>query len=670
MEKTGLVARIDRRFLYAFCGLSFGVMAPLGWTVLQLLFFRQAGQGIWQQIAGNILHSGESLFLYLYMGGGTGLVLATFGFLIGRASQQIHDRASRLDELNQTIALQKESFERKFEELNNNIKSFHAINASIQRSLDHRDVLRLAAECLHEILGYDRVNVLMVNHEKNQMEFIASRGSGNDEVEGIILPLDVRSGALYKTILEKRVFLIEDMARMPEEFHLRAPYDNIHQLRSRHFILCPILVRGEAVGLLAIDNKLKRKVLTETDVDTVKLFAVQIATALDKINLLDAVEALTRELEFTFQELLKYRGEHTSLDHSLHAATNSTTEAIGDIVGAADVVREAVDSTRSAASEISVSIEQVSQNINQLNDFMERTISAMLEISATVREVHENGVRSQGMSEQVKQQAEEGVKSVVETLAGLQGISAAVEGAEGAIERLSSKGEEIGGITTVISEITQRTNLLALNAAIIAAQAGEHGRSFAVVADEVRSLSQEAAHSTGAIASLINEIQEYTRETVNHIGKTRKLVQQGVALGQGTEVSLRQILNSAASAMDMARDIRRATEEISRSVESVSQSVERLGEMAAQISVASREQSQGTRNIVQSIEEIRNMADDMASSTEKQKRNTQDIESAVQSVSAMVGRIFGEMEQRQQGSQVVIESLEQLKNSGEAEAVR
>ena len=139
-------------------------------------------------------------------------------------------------------------------------------------------------------------------------------------------------------VRENCLLLIDDINRMPEEFHLRPPCDIIQQLRSRSFILCPITVRDEVVGVFGVDNKLKRKKLDDTDVDTVKLFADQVSSTLIKISLLEAVETLIGELEYTFHELLKYRADYTLHDHSLRRATGSTTDAIRDIAGGTDVL--------------------------------------------------------------------------------------------------------------------------------------------------------------------------------------------------------------------------------------------------------------------------------------------------------------------------------------------
>lgn len=659
-DKPAPTSQVNRIGLFTLCGVFLGVFAPIGWTMLRLTLFWVPGEPLWSQIVGDIVASSKSIALYLYMGGGTAVVLGAFGYFIGRASQQMHDRAASLDRLNADIARQKGEFERRFRDLNKSIKDFHSINTHIQKSVDRDEVLRLAADGLHNVLGYDRVNILMVNRPRKVMEFVASLGGKPLEAE-VTLPLDDRAGALYKVVQENRLLLVDDIRKLGPEYHLKPPCNHLDQLRSRCFILCPIVVKDEVVGLFGIDNKDKRKQLDDTDVDTVKLFADQVASALTKINLLQAVESLIRELDHTFTELLKYREEHGRLDRSLNLATGSTSEAIREIAEAADVVRDAVNATRSAAGEIAVSVDQVSQNLKHLSDFMDNSISAVTEISATIKLVQENGARSHEMSEGVKVKAENGAQAVGNAQEGLQAIATAVDRTVATIDLLSQKSEEIDSITAVIAEITQKTNLLALNAAIIAAQAGEHGRSFGVVAEEVRSLSQQTAKSTGAIGKIIGEIQRATRESVDQVNQTRELVAQGIVLGQGVEGSLQQILESSAQAMEMAHHIRTATHEVARSVESVHRSIEELGEMSSQVSVASKEQVQGTRSIAQSIEEVKNMADDMVHATERQQRNTRDIENAVSSVSAMAAKIFSEMEARQASSKVVIENLERLK---------
>ncbi len=653
-----------REIAYAAGGMLLGVMAPVGWIILRLMLFWDDSSSLPDQVLQDIMGTEQSRYMYSYMCGGTMMVLGSFGYFIGRASQQIHDRAMKLDILNKEVDEQKRSFERRFTDLDRSIKNFHIINTDLQKSTNRQEILRLTADGLHEVIGFDRVNILMVDEAEQQLYFAVCRGANLDGTESQAkgkLPLDERAGCLYKSITDRQVMLIDDITKMPEEYHLQPPCDAVPQLRSRNFILCPIIVRNQAIGLLAVDNKYKRQKLSDTDVDTVKLFADQISSSMMRINLLDAVESLTQQLEHTFNEFLKYRDEHTELITSLRLAISSTTSATSDISGGAGVILESVNSTRSAVGQISVSIDQVSNNLKSLNEFMESSIASMTEIQYTVSAVEERSVRSQTMSETVTERAEHGVETVTQVLDGMRDIVTAVEQAEGVIVNLSAKGEEVGTITSVVTELTQKTSLLALNAAIIASQAGEHGRSFAVVADEIRTLARESAASTDQINQIIEEIQKYTRETVDHIHRTHQLVDEGMQQGEEMSEVLSQILGSSPQAMEMASDIRKSNQEISQSVIGVSNSIEELGEMSSQVSRASREEANGAKSIVAAVEEVRSMTDDMVSATSRQSENTLQIETSVDRVSDMAQRIFDEMDDRRKGSLQVIEDLRRLK---------
>ena len=655
-----------RVLLYTFGGMALGVMAPLGWVFLRLILFWQSGETLVEQIVGDIVRTPQQVALYIYMCLGTAGVLGCFGFFIGRSTQQIHERARKLDQLNHEIDKQKLEFERRFRDLDASIKNFHIINTDLQKSVDRDEVVRLAANGLHEVIGFDRVNILMTNPDRTKLAFAVSQGVKLEKADaGTALPMDERAGCLYKAVRDRQVIFVDDIHKMPEDYVLQPPFDAIPQLRSRSFILCPIVVRDQAIGLLAVDNKYKHRPLDDTDVDTVKLFADQVSASLTKINLLDMMGGLTRQLEQTFSDFLSYREEHAGLVQSLLEATRETGDATSDISGGAGVIQEAVEATLSSVGQISVSIEEVSGSLKALNDFIEKSVSSMTEIRFTVNAVEENSEQSHSMSETVKGRAEEGVQAVSQVLEGMEGIETSVSQAEEIIGQLSGKSAEIGNITQVITDITQKTNLLALNAAIIASQAGEHGRSFAVVADEIRSLAQESASSTDEINRIIEEIQSFIATTVDHIGSTRRLVDDGVGQGKVMADALQQIFDSSVSAMEMSDDIRKSNQEVSGAIESVTKSIEELSEMSAQVSNASREEAEGAKSIVSAVENVKSMTEDMVRATEKQVTSTRQIESAVDKVADMAKRIFDEMEDRRTGSREVIQDLQRVRQ-GEA----
>ncbi len=657
------VKGIDRSYLYACAGVMLGVAAPVGWMLLRAVFFATSEQGFFAGILYDIVASKENFFHYLYMGAGTSVVLCIFGYFIGRASQQIHQRAARLDEMHSTVTSQKEDFARRYRDLNTRIRNFHGITARLQRSMEEEELYNLTSNALHEVLEFDRVNLLQVCADQKLLRLTNSRGSGDSQAGGVSLPLDERAGVLYRAVTDRRHFLIDDIQLMPDDFKLKPPCDSISQLRSRSFVVSPVIVNDKVVALICVDNKISGRILEESDVDTIKLLAGQLSSAIVRMELVGAVVDLTDELELTFQELGEYRERYQKLLGSLKESSSSTRHLVGDIASSADVIRDAVNATQSASGEISVSIEQVGNNISQLSDFMEKSISAMSEIAAAIRSVEDHSVQSHKMSQQASERAEHGVQSVHATLTGLTGIRAGVDEAAIAMGKLSGLGEEVSTITSVITEIAQKTNLLALNAAIIAAQAGEQGRSFAVVADEIRELSQQTGRSSAAIAGLIRDMQSGMTRVVEHIGNTQKLVDNGFDKGRGADVALSQILDTAGQAMEMAQHIRQATREVSASAEFVTRSIEELGELTDQVSTASREQAQGSRSIVRSIEDVRHMTEDMVSATTQQRKNSDSIDAAVDSVSEMAMRIFDDMEKRREQSQNVIGRLKQMKET-------
>ncbi len=660
-DKNKRKEKADRSVLYASAGFMLGIAAPIGWLFVRMMFFYESGASFWNQSIGHFLQDSEHIALVTYMGAGTAIVLGTFGFFIGRAAEQIHSRAERLNELNQTVAKQRELSENKYRDLNNRITNFHSISARLQKTSDLKELISLIGHGLRDVMDFDRVNILAVDHEHKLLRMSVSLGCGDSTGASVSMPLDPRAGVIYKSVIEKRDYLVDDIRLMPADFKLQPPCDKLSALRSRNFLVCPVIVNGLTEMVLAVDNKTSGRSMENDDAETIKLFAAQLSGSITRIRLFNAVETMAQELELTFTQIMQYRQDYQVLLKTLKRATGSTVRLVSDIVNSTDVVRDAVSSTQSASTEISASIDQVGSSIQQLSEFMDKSISAMTQIAATIKEVDDNSVSSHQMSEQVKKKAEDGVVSVQETLTGLDGITSGVTDAARTIDLLSQKGAEVSTITTVITEIAQKTNLLALNAAIIAAQAGDQGRSFAVVAEEIRGLSQKTAHSSAAIALLIRDMQLKTSEVVKQVHNAQGLVNQGVTLGQNTEGALGQILTSATSAMDMARSIRHATREVSRSAEFVTQSIEELGEMTDQVSTASREQSQGTHGIVRSIEDVRDMADEVANIAIQQRQDSRDIESAVESVAAMANQIFDEMEIRSQQSRVVIEQLKQFK---------
>lgn len=650
-----------RSTLFSVGGFLLGVSAPVGWIAIKLFFYYDGGLGFFEQIVHDIVKDSEHFAHYSYMGGGTAIVLAILGYMIGKNGDDLQERAAELNILHQEVGEQKEIFENRYKVLDRNIKNFHQISSKIQKSLNLDEVLLLCAEGLHDILGYERVNILMAEDGK-QLRFFAAVGTKGFDPSDVVMPIDSSIGVIAKCFNERKVYLIDDISRYPEDYHLKPPNNNLSPLRSKSFILCPIVVKNNSIGVFGIDNKNSHRSLNDSDVDTILLFADQVASAITRINLLTSIDTLTSEMESSFKFLLANRDQYSKNVGDLRDGVDSVADGTSIIASASEGVMASIDETSSAVNEISVAIEQVTRNLDHLAGVVHQSASAMEEIHSTIGNVEQNAAISHEVSHQVKDRAEESRTVVMETINALDEIKHSVGLSFDAIQRLAENSTRIENIVSVINDITKRTNLLALNASIIAAQAGEYGKSFGVVADEIRNLSLQTGHSTGEITSIIEEIMSESKTAANNIRISKDLVHRGVELGHTTGESLKAIFDSSTCSLDMTKQIKQATQEQVTSVQLVARSMEEISSMTSQIFAASTDQAKATKSIARSIETIKDMTHEMVNSTSRQVDDGKLIRRNVESVGGMVTEMFDNMEMRRAQSAEVVKELEQMKS--------
>jgi len=649
-----------RSTLFSVGGFLLGVSAPVGWIAIRLLFYYDARLGFFEQIFHDIVKDSEHIAIYSYIGGGTAIVMAVLGYMIGTNGDELHERAGELNILHQEVGEQKEIFENRYKVLDRNIKNFHQISSKIQKSLNLDEVLLLCGEGLHDVLGYERVNILMAEDGK-QLRFFAAIGTEGYDSSDVVMPIDSSIGVIAKCFNDRKVYLIDDISRYPDDYHLKPPHNNLLPLRSKSFVLCPIVVKNETIGIFGIDNKNSHRALNDSDVDTILLFADQVASAITRINLLTSIDTLTSEMESSFKFLLANRDQYSRNVGNLRDGVDSVADGTSIIASASEGVMASIDETSSAVNEISVAIEQVTRNLDHLAGVVHQSASAMEQIHSTIGNVEQNAAISHEVSQQVKERAEESRAVVTETINALDEIKLSVGLSFDAIQRLAENSTRIENIISVINDITKRTNLLALNASIIAAQAGEYGKSFGVVADEIRNLSLQTGHSTGEITSIIEEIMSESKTAANNIRASKDLVHRGVELGHSTGESLKAIFDSSTCSLEMTKQIKQATQEQVTSVQLVARSMEEISSMTSQIFVASTDQSKATRSIARSIETIKDMTHEMVSSTSRQVDDGKLIRRNVESVGVMVTEMFDNMEMRRAQSAAVVKELEQMK---------
>ena len=236
----------------------------------------------------------------------------------------------------------------------------------------------------------------------------------------------------------------------------------------------------------------------------------------------------------------------------------------------------------SAAEELSAVTEEASKGLQQQNNEIDQAATAVNEMTAAVEEVARNAVSTSEASGQSNQAARDGRDRVVETVSAIQTMAQDVQNTSLMIEGLATQGRDIGKVLDVIRAIAEQTNLLALNAAIEAARAGEAGRGFAVVADEVRALAHRTAQSTQEIEKMVAGIQNGTGEAVQSMQQSNQRTQNTLEMARAAGVALEQITQSISLINERNLVIASASEEQAQVSREVDRNLVNIRDLAAQ----------------------------------------------------------------------------------------
>ena len=263
------------------------------------------------------------------------------------------------------------------------------------------------------------------------------------------------------------------------------------------------------------------------------------------------------------------RDELGQLQQAIQRMTRSLRELIGGI-------SDGITQIASAAEQLSAVTEQTSAGVNSQKVETDQVATAMHEMAATVQEVARNAEEASEAAVVADQQAREGDKVVGEAIAQIEKLAVEVGQSSEAMDHLKRESDKIGSVLDVIKSVAQQTNLLALNAAIEAARAGEQGRGFAVVADEVRALAGKTRESTQQIQGIIENLQVGAEDAVNIASLGIKEAEQGV----------RQVLQAQ------------------EALQGIRQAVERITDMSQQMAAASQEQSSVAEDVSRQINNV------------------------------------------------------------------
>jgi methyl-accepting chemotaxis protein len=270
-------------------------------------------------------------------------------------------------------------------------------------------------------------------------------------------------------------------------------------------------------------------------------------------------------------------------------------------------VASSANEVASAATQIAAVSDEMANGLSQQSAQVHQISSAIEEMNASIVEVARKSVDVSKHAEHDAQAAEDGGRIVFETVNEMQSIKKTVSDTAASVEELGKRGEQIGLIIEVINDIADQTNLLALNAAIEAARAGEHGRGFAVVADEVRKLADRTTKATDEVAQSINAIQDETKLAVERMSKGTDQVASGVERASEAGESLKKIVDSSKNAAEMIQSIAAAAEEQSTASTQVANNIERISSFTRQSSEGASQAAQASGQLSDKAEQLQRL---------------------------------------------------------------
>lgn len=347
------------------------------------------------------------------------------------------------------------------------------------------------------------------------------------------------------------------------------------------------------------------------------------------------------------------------------SASASSIEMSAAVISVAEHVEKlavSIHRTSASISQIGASLQQVAAHVNTLFSTTEEAASYATEINYIVKDVGNSSREQAHLAEQVKRDASTfGAEAMDRTMSGMEKIKEEVAVTSAVIKRLAERSDEIGKIIEVIDEIADTTNLLSLNAAILAAQAGEHGLGFAVVSNEVKGLAKSTASRTKLIAELIGQMQDEVVAATSSIERTSARVAEGLKFSREAGDALSKITKSSEVSLDMAKKIEKAAEEQSQGVSQVVEAIQKVNSMVEGIKKATDEQTMASKEIMQATEDIKGVTQGVRHSTKEQSKQGKYISQVIFDVSQKMGLIANAMKEQKTIAEKIVYTIETIK---------
>jgi methyl-accepting chemotaxis protein len=304
-----------------------------------------------------------------------------------------------------------------------------------------------------------------------------------------------------------------------------------------------------------------------------------------------------------------------------------------------DELFQSVEKSASAATEIDAAARETATRTTSVDAIGSDVLSFVAQLDATTRQITDTARDTANLSRDVREQALDGRSAVDATATAIRGTQEATRRTSEAFESLRQSLGKIGGILQFIDEVTNRTNLLSLNAAIIAAQAGQNDHGFSVIADEIRQLAERTRSATKEIAAIIRGVEPVTNEAVNALGASVKSVDETVALAHHASTSLGAIVTSSDRSLEMTGSISRALDEQVQAARHLHSVASRMSDDIAEMRRAAEGQADATRLLAVEAERVTDIAYQVKRATDEQMTAADGIAGAMEQIASDVDSI-------------------------------
>ena len=314
-------------------------------------------------------------------------------------------------------------------------------------------------------------------------------------------------------------------------------------------------------------------------------------------------------------------------------------QSVDEVADSTASLHERVDSSTSSVHEMSASIRQVATSAEQVQGMAESTAAAVSQMDRSIQEVSNHAIEAATLTDRAREGATDGRQAVQSTIEDIERISTLTTDAMDRLDGLVGRISQIGSILGAIDEINDETNLLSLNAAIIAAQAGEQGKAFLVVANHVKTLAKRTASSTHDIERLIGGIHEESSRAVDAMRAGIEAVKTGVERSRGAGVALQTIEEACSDASERVAEIARSTAEQSRNSKGVAETTLQTSMQIQQISEAIEEQRSASESLLANSEVALTSCLNVHRATDEQRATSRHITTTIAAISERIREI-------------------------------